>query len=71
MCKKFYPLLHLHDLGINIVIPNLTNFFHGFFQIQPAFLQETNSQTMKNPVDMRRKARSLSSRMPPPLSIKE
>ena len=39
--------------------------------IQPAFLQEDNSQTMKNPVDMRRKARSLSSRKPPNLSIKE
>jgi len=39
--------------------------------IQPAFLQEDNTQTMKNPVDMRRKARSLSSRKPPTLSIKE
>ena len=64
--------MYLHDLGINIVsISNLTNFFHGFFQIQPAFLQEDNTQTMKNPVDMRRKARSLSSRKPPTLSIKE
>jgi len=32
--------------------------------IQPAFLQEDNPENMKNPVDMRRKARSLSSRTP-------
>ena len=63
--------MYLHDLGINIVISNLTNFFHVFLQIQPAFLQEDNTHTMKNPVDMRRKARSLSSRKPPTLSIKE
>ena len=32
------------------------------FQIQPAFLQEDNPEIMKNPVDMRRKSKSLSSR---------